>query len=148
MDEALPKLEFFNGIGGFDLDGREYVTILKGADTTPAPWINVIANEQFGFQVSAEGSGFVWAENSRENQLTPWSNDPVSDPAGEAIYLQDLDTGQTWTPTALPIRTQGTYVARHGFGYSRFQHRAHGIAADMVQFVPLDAPVKITRLVL
>ncbi|MEO5620229.1 MAG: glucoamylase family protein, partial [Cypionkella sp.] len=143
---SLPELEFFNGTGGFAEDGREYVTILQDGATTPAPWINVIANPSFGFQVSAEGSGFTWGENSRENQITPWSNDPVTDPAGEAIYLQDLETGQTWTPTALPIRSKGSYIARHGFGYSRFEHAANGIAADMVQFVPQDAPVKITRL--
>ncbi|MDP3340557.1 GH36-type glycosyl hydrolase domain-containing protein [Frigidibacter sp.] len=143
-----PALEFFNGTGGFAEDGREYVTVLRDGQTTPAPWINVIANPGFGFQVSAEGSGSVWAENSRENQLTPWSNDPVCDPAGEAIYLHDLDSGATWTPTALPIRSRGTYVARHGFGYSRFEHTAHGIVAEMVQFVPTDDPVKITRLTL
>ncbi len=142
----LPKLEFFNGTGGFDADGREYVTVLRNGQTTPAPWINVVANPTFGFQVSAEGSGHVWSENSKENQITPWSNDPVTDPAGEAIYLHDLDTGHIWTPTALPIRGPGTYIARHGFGYSAFAHENHGIAAEMVQFVPLDAPAKITRL--
>ncbi len=142
----LPTLEFFNGTGGFAENGREYVTILQGGQTTPAPWINVIANPTFGFQVSAEGSGHVWSENSRENQITPWSNDPVTDPAGEAIYLHDLDSGHIWTPTALPIRGPGTYVARHGFGYTTFAHENHGIAAELVQFVPLDAPVKITRL--
>jgi cyclic beta-1,2-glucan synthetase len=142
----LPQLEFFNGIGGFAEDGREYVTVLRGGKSTPAPWINVVANPTFGFQVSAEGSGHVWSENSRENQITPWSNDPVTDPAGEAVYLHDLDTGHVWTPTALPIRGMGTYIARHGFGYTEFQHENHGIDADMVQFVPLDAPVKITRL--
>lgn len=142
------ELEFFNGTGGFAEDGREYVTILRDGHTTPAPWINVVANSDFGFAVSAEGSGHVWAENSRENQLTLWSNDPVCDPAGEALYLYDLDSGALWTPTALPIRGQGTYIARHGFGYSRFEHAAHGIAADMVHFVPLDASVRITRLTL
>ncbi len=146
QSSPLPQLEFFNGTGGFGLDGREYVTILQGGSTTPAPWINVIANPTFGFQVSAEGSGHVWSENSRENQITPWSNDPVTDPSGEAIYLQDLESGQIWTPTALPIRGPGTYIARHGFGYSRFEHEANGIAAEMTQFVPLDAPAKITRL--
>ncbi len=141
-----PALEFDNGLGGFADSGREYVTVLRDGQTTPAPWINVIANPTFGFQVSAEGAGHTWAENSRENQLTPWSNDPVTDPPGEAIYLRDLDSDQVWTPTALPIRSPGTYIVRHGFGYSRFEHTAQGIAADMVQFVPLDAPVKITRL--
>ena len=145
---ALPELEFFNGTGGFAEDGREYVTVLREGRSTPSPWINVIANPGFGFQVSAEGSGPVWAENSRENQLTPWSNDPVTDPPGEAIYLHDLETDRIWTPTAQPVRGEGVYVARHGFGYSVFEHEANDIAARMVQFVPLDAPVKVTRLTL
>ena len=144
----LPELEYFNGTGGFAEGGREYVTVLQDGQSTPAPWVNVVANAGFGFHVSAEGSGFTWAENSRENALTPWSNDPVSDPSGEAIYLQDLETGQTWTPTALPIRTKGTYIARHGFGYSAFSHESNGIRTDMVQFVPRVEPVKITRLTL
>ncbi len=142
------RLEFFNGTGGFAADGREYVVVLRDRQTTPAPWINVIANPGFGFQVSALGSGHVWSENSRENQLTPWSNDPVTDPAGEAVWLHDLDSGRTWTPTALPIRDRGLYVARHGFGYSRFEHTADGIEAAMDQFVPLDDPVRVSRLTL
>ncbi len=145
---ARPPLEFFNGFGGFDADGREYVTILDGAATTPAPWINVIANAGFGFQASAEGSGFTWAENSRENQLTPWSNDPVSDPAGEAFFVCDEASGVMSSPTAQPIRDGERYVARHGFGYSRFEHTAQGLALDLVQYVPLDDPVKISRLTL
>ena len=145
---AIPDLEFFNGTGGFDDEGREYVTVLTKGKTTPAPWINVIANPHFGFQVSAEGSGFVWSENSRENQLTPWSNDQVTDPPGEVIYLHDLATDHVWTPTALPIRGQGTYIARHGFGYSTFLHTANDIASEMTQFVPLEGSVKVTRLTL
>ncbi|BBK34084.1 cyclic beta-1,2-glucan synthetase [Stella humosa] len=141
-------LEFFNGLGGFDRDGREYVTILAAGQVTPAPWINVIANTGFGFQVSTDGSGHCWAENSRENQLTPWSNDPVSDPAGEAIYVRDEVSGSLWTATALPIRDGGTYVARHGFGYSRFAHMADGIALDLLQFVPVADPIRISRLTL
>jgi cyclic beta-1,2-glucan synthetase len=142
------QLEFFNGTGGFADDGREYVIVLRDGQTTPAPWINVIANPSFGFQVSALGSGYVWSENSRENQLTPWSNDPVTDPASDTIWLYDLDTGQTWTPTALPMRDSGEYVARHGFGYSQFDHTAHGISTTLTQFVPLDDPVRISHLTL
>src|SRR6185436_15854549 len=88
------------------------------------------------------------AENSRENQLTPWSNDPVSDPPGEAIYVRDEPTGEVWCPTALPIREESPYVARHGHGYSRFSHESHGIRLDLLQFVPLGDPVKVSRLVL
>jgi len=142
-------LEFFNGLGGFADGGRDYVTVLGPGQSTPAPWLNVIANPSFGFQVTAEGSGYTWSVNSRENQVTPWSNDPVTDRPGEAFYLRDEESGALWSPTALPIRDEaGTYVARHGRGYSRFEHVAHGIAAELRQTVPLDAPIKISRLVL
>ncbi|WP_425905627.1 GH36-type glycosyl hydrolase domain-containing protein [Nitrobacter sp. TKz-YC02] len=145
---ATAGLEFFNGLGGFDKDGREYVTVLDGERLPPAPWINVIANSCFGFQVSTEGAGYTWAGNSRENQLTQWSNDPVSDPPVEAMYVRDEVTGDLWSPTAQPIRDGGLYVARHGFGYSRFEHEANGIALELLQFVPLSDPVKISRLTL
>ncbi|TAK02465.1 MAG: glycosyl transferase [Chloroflexota bacterium] len=144
-----PELEFFNGLGGFADGGREYVAVLGPTQATPAPWLNVIANQSFGFQVSESGSGYTWSENSRENQLTPWSNDPVGDPAGEAIYVRDDDSGEVWGPTALPIRLdESTYVARHGPGYSRFEHAHDGIALELVQFVPLDDPVKVSILTL
>ncbi|WP_404400524.1 GH36-type glycosyl hydrolase domain-containing protein [Pelagibacterium halotolerans] len=139
-------LEFFNGLGGFDNNGTEYVTLLEAGQSTPAPWINVIANSGFGFQVSADGSGYSWAQNSRENQLTPWSNDPVGDPNGEAIYIRDEESGALWSPVAQPIRDSGRYIARHGFGYSAFAHKAHGIESTLTQLVPLADPVKISRL--
>jgi len=143
----LPSLEFWNGLGGFDKDGHEYVVVLGPGQSTPAPWLNVIANPEFGFQVSESGAGYTWAANSRENQLTPWSNDPVSDPAGEALYVRDEDSGELWSPTAQPIRcADSTYVARHGAGYSRFEHFHDGIQLDLVQFVPLDDPIKVSVL--
>jgi cyclic beta-1,2-glucan synthetase len=152
LSEQLPEmareLEFFNGVGGFGSNGREYVTILQAGRTTPAPWINVVANPGFGFQASAEGSGFTWAENSRENQLTPWSNDPVTDPPGEAIYVRDEDSLALFGATAQPYRDGGTYIARHGFGYSRFEHETDGIALQLLQYVPLADPIKISRLTL
>ncbi|MFL5775698.1 MAG: GH36-type glycosyl hydrolase domain-containing protein [Chloroflexota bacterium] len=142
-----PELEFFNGLGGFADGGREYVVVMGPGQATPAPWLNVIANPSFGFQVSESGAGYSWSENSRENQLTPWSNDPVSDPSGEAIFVRDDETGELWGPTALPIRSpESTYVARHGPGYSRFEHARDGIALGLVQFVPLDASVKVSVL--
>jgi cyclic beta-1,2-glucan synthetase len=128
-----PELEFFNGLGGFATDGREYVTILGEGQWTPAPWINVIANPSFGFQVSESGSGYTWSLNSRENQLTPWSNDPVSDPSGETIYVRDEESGELWGPTMLPIREEAwPYIARHGQGYSRFEHASHGVSLELL----------------
>ncbi len=142
-----PELEFFNGLGGFADGGREYVVILGPGQSTPAPWLNVIANPSFGFQVSESGSGYTWSGNARENQLTPWSNDPVGDPVSEAIYLRDDDSGELWSPTAQPIRCEeSTYVARHGAGYSRFEHVYDGIALNLLQLVPLDDRLKISVL--
>jgi len=140
-------LEFFNGLGGFAEGGREYVTLLGPGQATPAPWINVVANPGFGFQVAAEGGGFTWALNSRENQLTPWSNDPVTDRPGEVLYLRDEESGELWGPTASPIRDQGAhYRARHGQGYSRFEHSSHGIDLELTVYVPMGDPIKISRL--
>ncbi len=142
-----PVLTFFNGLGGFGDAGKEYVTILGDGQWTPAPWLNVIANEKvFGFQVSDTGSGFTWSVNSRENRLTPWSNDAVSDPPGEVLYLRDEESGSVWTPTALPIRESEPYTIKHGQGYTIFEHLSHGISQELLQFVPLDAPVKISLL--
>jgi cyclic beta-1,2-glucan synthetase len=142
-----PAMEFFNGLGGFVEDGREFMTVLENGHCTPAPWLNVVANDGFGFTVSADGSGFTWSRNSQQYQLTPWSNDPASDPPGEVLYVRDEETGELWGPTALPIREKsGTYVARHGQGYSRFEYVAHGIALELTQFVAKDDPVKISRL--
>jgi cyclic beta-1,2-glucan synthetase len=144
-----PPLEFWNGLGGFADGGREYVTILGEGQWTPAPWINVVANPAFGFHVSEVGAGSTWSVNSRENQLTPWSNDPVSDPPGEALYVRDEESGALWGPTVLPIREEKSYyVARHGQGYSRFEHTSHGITLELLQFVPRLDPVKISRLTL
>ena len=144
---ARPELEFSNGLGGFADGGREYVVVLGPGQSTPAPWLNVIANASFGFQVSESGSGYTWSGNARENQLTPWSNDPVCDPVSEAIYVRDDDSGELWGPTAQPIRCEeSTYVARHGAGYSRFEHLHDGIELNLVQLVPLDDALKVSVL--
>jgi cyclic beta-1,2-glucan synthetase len=144
---ARPAMEYFNGLGGFTNNGREYLTILEGNERTPAPWLNIVANPSFGFQVSTDGSGFTWSVNSQQNQLTPWSNDPVCDRPGEAIYLRDEDTGEIWGPTALPIREKtSSYAIRHGQGFSRFDHVSHGIALELLQFVPVEDSIKISHL--
>jgi len=144
---ALPELVFFNGVGGFHQGGREYVIVLGAEQWTPAPWANIIANQnEFGFQVTETGGGYTWSANSRENRLTPWSNDAVSDPPGESIYLRDEDTGTVWSVTPLPIREAGTYTIRHGQGYTVFEHTSHGISQELLMFVPLDGPVKISLL--
>lgn len=145
---ALPQrdLVFFNGLGGFTRDGREYVITLGPCQTTPAPWGNVIANPQFGTLVSESGSVYTWSENSHEFRLTPWYNDPVTDTSGEAIYIRDEESGHFWSPSPLPARGHNPYVARHGFGYSIFEHAEDGIVTELCLFIATDAPVKFARL--
>ena len=136
------ELILHNGLGGFSADGREYV-IRTNADTrTPAPWVNVIANPNFGSVVSESGQAYTWSENAHEFRLTPWENDPVSDRSGEAFYIRDEQTGRFWSPTALPVRSTGEYLTRHGFGYSVFEHSDEGIHSELCTFVALDASVK------
>ncbi|HYM81593.1 MAG TPA: glycosyl transferase, partial [Candidatus Limnocylindria bacterium] len=143
-------LRHFNGIGGFTADGREYVIRLEldggSLRRPPMPWINVVANESFGFLASETGAGYTWSVNSREHRLTPWSNDPVVDPHGEAFYLRDQESGRTWSPMPGPMPSGEPYETRHGFGYTRFVHRCEGIVQDTCLFVPPHDPVKVVRL--
>ncbi|HEV7415792.1 MAG TPA: glucoamylase family protein, partial [Tianweitania sediminis] len=142
-------LEGWNGFGGFDRNGREYVVRLDGDRSTPHPWINVIANEDFGFHVSAEGAAFTWSRNSRDYQLTPWSNDPVVNRPGEAIYIHDLVTGSTFSPVAAVARNpNAVYEARHGQGQSTF-HSTHGaMETELTLVVDPKDPVRLSRLTL
>ena len=131
-------LKLSNGLGGFSADGREYVVNLQSGEQTPAPWVNIIANPSFGTLVSESGAGFSWYGNSQRNRLTAWSNDPVSDPPSDAVYIRDEDSGRFWTPTMQPIREVEGYRVRHGAGYTVFEHNSHGIEQELTTFVPLD----------
>jgi cellobiose phosphorylase len=144
----LPRrdLIFFNGLGGFTPDGREYVITTGHGQVTPAPWVNVLANPNFGTVLSESGPAYTWSENAHEFRLTPWDNDPVSDSSGEAFYLRDEESGRFWSPTPLPSRGETPYICRHGFGYSVFEHTESGIRSEMWVYVATDAPVKFTVL--
>ena len=147
---AAESLRQFNGHGGFSEDGREYVVHLPagmhGPERPPLPWANVIANESAGVIVSESGAAYTWAANSRENRLTPWLNDPVSDPHGEALWLRDEMGGVFWSPTPGPTPAPGPYEARHGFGYSQWRHESYGLAQETTILVPRHDPVRIVRL--
>lgn len=140
------KLLSPNGYGGYSQDGREYVINCNAASITPAPWVNVIANAQFGCVISESGQSYTWGENAHEFRLTPWENDPVSDPSGEAFYIRDEETGQYWSPTPLPSRGLGNYQTRHGFGYSVFTHTENDIETSLTVFVALEASLKFSVL--
>ncbi|MDQ3168543.1 MAG: DUF3131 domain-containing protein, partial [Acidobacteriota bacterium] len=146
----VPAMTLPNGAGGFTDEGRAYAIVLEGGDETPMPWVNVIANPRFGTIVTSSGASHTWSENSRENRLTPFANDPVSDPSAEAIFLRDDATGQSWTPTPgpLPRRPQGRTVVTHAAGRSRFARSVLGIGSELDVFVDSHDPVKFSLLTL
>jgi len=142
----VDNLDFWNGFGGFDSKDRSYVIKLNEFSNTPAPWINVISNDNFGFHISETGSSYTWSENSRENKLTLWSNDWVSDPISEALYIRDNESGVYFSITPKPVRDEGEYIIRHSFGYSTFVHTAYGIKGDETVFCPKGEKLKILKL--
>lgn len=145
---ALPRhdLAFYNGLGGFTPDGREYVITTAHGQLTPTPWVNVPANPLFGSVISESGLAYTWSENAHEFRLTPWGNDPASDSSGEAFYLRDEQSGCFWSPTPLPCRGATPYVTRHGFGYSVFEHTERGIRSELWVYVAMDAAIKFAVL--
>ena len=141
-------LEFFNGLGGFTPDGREYVVQLAPGQTPPAPWVNVLANPQFGTVVSESGAATTWSENAHQFRLTPWHNDAVEDPSGEAFYVRDDETGRFWMPLPGPAPRAAPYVCRHGHGYTVFEHERDGIHSETTVYVAVGAPLKFTSIAL
>ncbi len=138
-------LEFANRFGGFD-DTGDYVVRLAENQVAPAPWSNVIANSQFGCMITESGGGFTWAGNSRENKLTAWSNDPVSDPPSEILYIRDEESGAFWTAAPLPIRGKSEYSVRHGRGFTSFTCALNGIHSELLISIAPDDSVKFACL--
>lgn len=141
-----PELAFANGLGGFDGASGEYVMTLRGDQLPPQPWSNVMANAHFGALVTESGAGFTWLENSQRHRLTPWSNDPTLDPAGELFFVRDLDTGEVWSLTPAPAGGDATFEVRHGQGHSSFRHSARGLEQALEVAVDPTDPVKVWRI--
>jgi N,N'-diacetylchitobiose phosphorylase len=149
--ESTQDLRFFNGYGGFSTDGRRYEIRLPyqgsaGHCRPPQPWINVIANPDFGCLVSESGAGYTWSRNSQANRLTPWSNDPVSDPHGETLYVRDEATGESWSPLPGPRPAPADYRVTHGLGFTRFSLQYAGLEQETTLFVPRHDPLRVLRL--
>jgi cyclic beta-1,2-glucan synthetase len=145
---AEPKLAFDNGYGGYDAARREYLVRIAADRPTPAPWCNVLANPGFGVLVGSGGSQCTWADNSSENRITPWLNDPTGESSGEILYLRDEETGEVWSPTPGPAGDKGPWRLRHGLGYSVFEHAGKELIQSLEIHVDSHHPVKICRLTL
>ncbi|MDE1191380.1 MAG: glucoamylase family protein [Arachidicoccus sp.] len=139
----LPEgLVFYNNYGGFSKDGKEYIMRINDKIKTPAPWVNVIANSNFGSVISESGSAYTWGVNAHEFRLTPWKNDAVSDSSGEAFYIRDEESGNYWSPMPLPKKGKFNYIVHHGFGYSIFKYLEEEIYSELTVFTDLKKDVK------
>ncbi|HEY0928965.1 MAG TPA: glucoamylase family protein, partial [Gemmatimonas sp.] len=138
----LPPLRFDNGIGGLDADDS-YLMRIDGQHLPPAPWINVIANPHGGCMVSESGIGCTWAENAHFFRLTPWHNDPISNPVSDALYIQDAEQGDLWSATPDPVRNAGAYRVRHATGSTSFGHEHNGIETELTVGVPEAHSVRL-----
>lgn len=148
---AVEALRFDNGHGGFTEAGDEYVIRLRHAadgrlQLPPLPWSHVVSNPHAGFIATEVGAGCSWTINSRENRLTHWGNDPVTDPHSEAFYLREAATQAYWSPTAGPADSGADHEVRYGFGYAKYVQQCADLKQQLVQFVPLEDSVKISRL--
>ncbi len=137
-----PGLNFFNGFGGFSTGGDEYIIETTQEKITPTPWVNIIANPNFGTVISETGSSYTWAENAHEFRLTPWSNDAVGDRGGEAFYIRDERSGYYWSPMPYPKKGKTPYITRHGFGYSIFEHSETGIISETTVYLDIESNIK------
>ncbi len=148
-DTSRVREEFANGYGALDA-ANNYVIGVAGAHVPPAPWANVVANPSVGFCITERGASCTWVGNSYFYRLTPWFNDPVSDPFGEVLYLRDADRGVVWTPTPGPSAAEGSdmpgYSVTHAPGRTSFAHVRDGIETELVVAVPSSDAVKISRL--
>ncbi len=142
---APGPLRFDNGLGGLTPEG-DYRIRVQGDRVPPAPWSNVIANPRGGFVVTERGSGVTWAGSSYFFRLTPWHNDPVSDPVGDVLYLRDEETGELWTATPAPVRSGGPYMIKHGAGTSSFEHEHDGIATQLRLGLAGEEAIKVSLL--
>ncbi len=149
-DAPRPAMALDNGLGAFTDEGRTYVVVLEGASETPMPWVNVVANPEFGTVISASGAAHTWSGNSRENRLTPFANDPIADPTGEALFVRDDETGETWSPTPGPLAraSHDRCTICHTAGLTRFSRATHGLSHELEIFVDPDDPVKFSLLTL
>jgi cyclic beta-1,2-glucan synthetase len=131
--------------GDFDAESGEFRFEVGPDRRTPRPWINVIANAAFGFQVSEWGTGYTWAGNSRMHQVTPWSNDPVQDPAFEHYLLQDVATREMLPLTPAGGGGANRHLVRHGQGYSVFEYRQGELVLETTFFADRDEAVKLVH---
>ena len=136
-------MKYFNGIGGFTEDEKEYIIKMNKEQAPPMSWSNILSNKKFGTVVTSNMGGYTWSKNSRLNRITSWANTPANDIPTVIIYIKDIDYQKTWSLNPLPMPDENDYYAFFGFGYTRFYHASLGIMQETEIFVPVEDSIKI-----
>jgi len=128
--------------GYFDDQNREYVITRPD---TPLPWINYLGCQAYFGIISNSAGGYSFYRDARLRRITRYRyNNVPFDLGGRYIYVRDDETGDYWSPSWQPTRSDvEQYTCRHGMGYSTIGSRRGGIAASTRYFVPLDENLEV-----
>jgi cellobiose phosphorylase len=131
--------------GSFDDTQREY--IITRPDT-PLPWVNYLGTEGYFGIISNTAGGYSFYQDARLRRLTRYRYDNVPpDFGGRYLYLRDNDSGEFWSPSWQPTRTDlDEYECRHGMSYTRISARRSGVRAQTLYFAPLGETLEVWRL--
>jgi cyclic beta-1,2-glucan synthetase len=110
------------------------------------PQVQVLSNGRWSTLITDRGSGNArW----RGHALTRWRSDPMLDEFGTWLFLQDLDTGALWSPTAGPFEHRPQqYEVLFGPHRVEFRGAGNGIASRLTVCVPPTAEIELRRLTL
>ena len=120
----------------FEFKDTEKEVEIKRYDT-PTPWMNYLSNGTFHTMMSQAGGGLafyrspqIWRINRYRFYHLP------TDRSGMYFYLRDKKTGDYWSPTAEPVKQKPDHwKSFQGMGYTRFEAKKDGIAANLKYFV-------------
>jgi cyclic beta-1,2-glucan synthetase len=136
-------------VGTFTPDAGAFSFTVSAQQRPPKPWINVLANPDFGAHLSEAGGGYTWAVNSRLNQLTGWSNDALSDPPSEWFLLQNSQTREVWSVSpGAGIDPTLSYRVTHGQGFTRIEHQQGELKVSATWCVDSHTSVKQVQITL
>ena len=118
------------------------------ASARQRPWVNVVANPEFGFLVSETGAGYTWCGQRAREPDHALVERPGVRSAWRSLYICRTCTAarcgrRRRARSDCRMRPTSRVMAR---ATARFEHESHGIHATLTQFVVADVPVKVSIL--
>lgn len=112
-----------------------------GLQLPPVGWSHILANTSFGWMPDETGCGHLWYQNARENQLTPWENDPLMVGGAERLFVR-----KDGLCCSVFADTDGLDCAvSYGAGYARWEKTWGELTIRVTAFVPPDTPTRVLQ---